>query len=64
MKLEQQEVKIKIKEPKPTAVDLSEADISSLIQFFQTLDEWDRQSSMTSPVDSKRSSHDSQPVSG
>jgi hypothetical protein len=66
MKLEQQEfnLKIKIKEPKPTAVDLSEADISSLIQFFQTLDEWDRQSSMTSPVDGKRSSHDSQPVSG
>ena len=35
MTLEQQEfnLKIKIKERKPTAVDLSEADISSLISF-------------------------------
>lgn len=27
-------------------------------------DEWDRQSRMTPPVNSKGSSHDSQPVSG
>ena len=65
MKREQQEfnLKVKIKEPNPTADDLSEADISSFIQFFQTLDEWDRQSRMTPSVDSKDSSLDSQPLS-
>ena len=51
-------------QPDPTTPDLSDADISLLIEFFQTLDEWDRQSKLTPSAESKGSSHDLPPVSG
>lgn len=66
MNAEQQKLNrdVQIEEQKPTASNLSDSDMSLLIQFFQTLDEWDRQSTLTPAAGSKGSSHDSLPVSG
>jgi hypothetical protein len=65
MKSEQQQSnrEVQIEGEKPTAPDLTEADISLLIEFFQTLDEWDRQSKMTPSEEDKRSSRASQSLS-
>lgn len=55
---------VQIREPRPSTLTICDADISLLIEFFQTLDQWDCQSRMTPSVGSKRSLRDSHPVLG